>query len=91
MFLAPKHRQPTVLTIIRICTQITSMYVCICNAVTERAVREAAQSGVRTVAELRHRTGCGDCCGSCVDLASEILDETHSSRTLDLPLIAIAA
>jgi bacterioferritin-associated ferredoxin len=67
------------------------MYVCICNAVTERAVREAAQSGVRTLAELRRNTGCADCCGSCADLANEILDETHRSCTLDLPLIAIAA
>ena len=67
------------------------MYVCICNAVTERAVREAARSGVRTLSELSRRTGCADCCGSCADLASEILDETHRSRTLDLPLIAIAA
>jgi bacterioferritin-associated ferredoxin len=67
------------------------MYVCLCNAVTERAIREAAQTGVRTLAELSRRTGCGDCCGSCVDLASEILDQTHRSRTFDLPLIAIAA
>jgi bacterioferritin-associated ferredoxin len=67
------------------------MYVCICNAVTERAVREAAHSGVRTLAELSRRTGCADCCGSCADLASEILADTHRSRTLDLPLIAIAA
>lgn len=67
------------------------MYVCICNAVTERAVRDAAKSGVRTLAELARRTGCADCCGSCADLASEILNETHRSRTLDLPLIAIAA
>ena len=66
------------------------MYVCICNAVTERAVREAAESGVRTLAELGRRTGCGDCCGSCTDLASQILDETHRVRVLDLPL-AIAA
>jgi bacterioferritin-associated ferredoxin len=67
------------------------MYVCICNAVTERAIREAAQAGVRSLTELRHRTGCGDCCGSCVDLAGQILDETHRTRPLDLPLIAIAA
>jgi len=68
------------------------MYVCICNAVTERAIREAAASGVRTLSELSRRTGCSDCCGSCSDLANEILADVHrSSRTLDLPLIAIAA
>ena len=69
------------------------MYVCICNAVTERAIREAAASGVRTLSELSRSTGCADCCGSCSDLASEILADVHrsSSRTLDLPMIAIAA
>jgi bacterioferritin-associated ferredoxin len=67
------------------------MYVCLCNAVTERTIREAARTGVRTLTELSRRTGCADCCGSCADLASEILEETHRTRTLDLPLVAIAA
>jgi bacterioferritin-associated ferredoxin len=67
------------------------MYICICNAITERAIREAAADGVRTLAELAQRTGCGDCCGNCVDLAAEILAETRRSRTLDLPLVPIAA
>ena len=68
------------------------MYVCICNAVTERAIREAAQAGVRTLDELSRRTGCSDNCGSCADLAREILADSHrAARTLDLPLIAAAA
>ena len=67
------------------------MYVCLCNAVTERAIREAANEGVRTLAELSRRTGCADCCGTCADLAEEILEDTNRTRTLDLPLIAIAA
>jgi bacterioferritin-associated ferredoxin len=67
------------------------MYVCICNGITERAIREAAASGVRTLAELSRRTGCSDCCGTCADLAQEILEDTHRTRTLDLPLIQIAA
>ena len=67
------------------------MYVCICNAVTDRQIREAAASGARTFADVRRRTGCGDCCGSCEDLAAEIFDKAAHARTLDLPLIAIAA
>ena len=67
------------------------MYVCICNAVTDHAIRAAAASGVRTVVELRERTGCGDCCGSCEDLAAEILHASVRMRPLDLPVIAAAA
>jgi bacterioferritin-associated ferredoxin len=67
------------------------MYVCICNAVTDRAIREAADGGVRSFAELRRTTGCSDCCGSCEDLAREILDGHLAARALDLPLIAAAA
>ena len=67
------------------------MYVCICNAVTDRSIREAASAGVRSFSELRARTGCGDCCGSCEDLAREILDAAAKPRVLDLPLMAVAA
>lgn len=64
------------------------MYVCICNAVTDRQIREAADQGVSNMAELSRRTGCSDCCGSCADLASEIL---HAAvRRLPLAL-AVAA
>ena len=38
------------------------MNVCVCHAVTERAVREAAAAGVRTFEELTMRTGCGGTC-----------------------------
>ena len=67
------------------------MYVCICNAVTDHAIREAAAGGVRTVAELRQRTGCGDCCGSCEEFASEVLHDTLRAQALDLPTFAVAA
>lgn len=67
------------------------MYVCICNAVTDRSIREAAREGARTFAELQRRTGCGDCCGSCEDLAREILDAAVPAKPLDLPLFAAAA
>ncbi len=60
------------------------MYVCICNAVTDRQIRRAADEGVSSMAELSRRTGCSDCCGSCADLASEILED--AVRRLPLPL-----
>jgi bacterioferritin-associated ferredoxin len=67
------------------------MYVCLCNAITERAIRDAARDGVRTLSELSRKTGCADCCGTCADVASEILADAQRVRMLDLPLIAQAA
>lgn len=64
------------------------MYVCICNAVTDRQIHQAAEQGVTSMAELSRRTGCSDCCGSCSDLASEVLDS--AVRRLPLPF-AVAA
>jgi bacterioferritin-associated ferredoxin len=52
------------LTIIRIRTEIRTMYICMCNAVTDHDIRRAAADGVR-FAELQTRTGCSDCCGCC--------------------------
>ncbi len=68
------------------------MYVCVCNAVTDRAIQAAAAQGVTTVEELTRRTGCGDCCGTCVDLAGEILAEARARPSRAFPLdLAIAA
>lgn len=67
------------------------MYICICNAVTDHAIRAAAREGAHTFAELQRRTGCGDCCGSCEDMARDVLAEAVRPRVLDLPLYAIAA
>ena len=68
------------------------MYVCICNAVTDRDIHEAAAAGVATLAELTQRTGCSDCCGTCSDLAGEILAEARAKHARAFPLrLAIAA
>lgn len=49
------------------------MYVCVCNAVTDREIRAAHAQGVRSVTELRESTGVASCCGACEDTAEEIL------------------
>ncbi|MCB1560008.1 MAG: (2Fe-2S)-binding protein [Xanthomonadales bacterium] len=58
------------------------MYVCVCHGVTDRAIREAAASGVRDVAGLAIETGLGTGCGSCTDLAQELLDAEQPCFTL---------
>jgi bacterioferritin-associated ferredoxin len=59
------------------------MYVCICNGVTQRDIRDAAAAGCRSVAELTMRTGCGANCGSCIEMAAQVLEQ---ARAIELPL-----
>jgi bacterioferritin-associated ferredoxin len=49
------------------------MYVCVCNAVTDREIRQCAELGACTVDELRDALGVASCCGKCEGVAREIL------------------
>ncbi|QWT19307.1 (2Fe-2S)-binding protein [Bacillus sp. NP157] len=51
------------------------MYICMCNAVTDHAIRRLAAEGVDSFAELQSRTGCSDCCGACEPEARACLRE----------------
>ena len=62
---------------------IPNMYICLCNAVTEREVREFARQGCESLDELRAELGVGSCCGRCRPAAQEILDE-HRPKPLAL-------
>ncbi len=54
------------------------MYVCICNAITDKQIRKAAEAGVQDLRGLQAELGVGATCGSCKDMASDIL-RTHRS------------
>ena len=66
------------------------MYVCICNGITDHQIREAADNGCSTLAELTMRTGCGSSCGSCLDMAAGLLEQARATRELPLPLLRAA-
>lgn len=67
------------------------MYVCICNGVTDRQIREVAEAGCGSVSEMTMRTGAGASCGSCLGLVAELIEETRARRALELPVLAQAA
>lgn len=67
------------------------MYVCLCNGITERAVRDAALSGARDLADLRAMTGCASTCGSCADVALQVLRDARSEQRFPLALFPVAA
>ncbi len=51
------------------------MYVCLCNNVTDRDIRKAVRSGCRRLEDLSAELGVATNCGSCADLAEELLAE----------------
>ena len=66
------------------------MYVCLCNGITDRQIRQAVEEGASSMRELRQQLGvCGNC-GRCGPEARDILCETRTrivaaKVTIDLP------
>jgi len=52
------------------------MYICICNAVTDRDIVRAAEAGARSADDLAHELGVGLGCGRCTSCAKSLLVET---------------
>jgi len=72
--------------------RVRPMYVCVCNGITDHQIRDVAAAGCRTMAELTMRTGVGAGCGSCLELAAQILDESQRANALPaLPVLSQAA
>lgn len=49
------------------------MYICICNAITERQVADSVARGSETLADLQADLGVATNCGCCADTAQEYL------------------
>jgi bacterioferritin-associated ferredoxin len=64
------------------------MIVCVCNAIREETVRDAAQTGARSVGQAYARVGCKVKCGSCLPFARAIIDEEQSAIAANPPAVA---
>ena len=67
------------------------MYVCICNAITDKQIRRAARAGVTDLWGLQAELGVASGCGSCKEHAMEILREdaaTHAEPMIYTPSVA---
>lgn len=51
------------------------MIVCICHAVSDRAIRAARQAGAETTEAVAATTGAGTACGCCRDTITKVLAE----------------
>ena len=57
------------------------MYVCICNAITDKQIRAAAEAGATDLWALQKTIGVAAGCGSCRETASEILVEYRAAES----------
>jgi len=53
------------------------MYVCICHGITEKTIQKAARNGVTNLTQLANETGATTGCGSCAEMAENILHGQH--------------
>lgn len=51
------------------------MYVCVCNAVTDKAIKQAVQQGHDSFEAIQCELSVGTCCGRCKPFAYELIDQ----------------
>lgn len=56
------------------------MYVCVCNAVTERDIFNAVAEGCASLRQLREQLGVGAYCGRCRGCARDVLQSSLHAR-----------
>ena len=65
-----------------------TVYVCVCNSVTDRQIREAVESGCESMAALRSELKIATCCGKCESCARQMLNECLAGATWDWDLLS---
>ena len=54
------------------------MYICICNAVTDREIHACVRDGARTLRDVSDRLGVATCCGRCAHSATQVIRHAHN-------------
>jgi bacterioferritin-associated ferredoxin len=49
------------------------MYICICNAVTDRQIRAAVAAGAASLSDVSMQLGVGAGCGCCREAAEQLI------------------
>jgi len=63
------------------------MYVCVCNAITDKQIRRSIASGATSLSALQVELGVGIKCGSCQEQAESMLKEHRNGRQRGQALI----
>lgn len=55
------------------------MYVCLCNGISDRQIREVVDRGAASLDEVQAYLPVANCCGRCEDTAQEVIDGHRES------------
>ena len=56
------------------------MYICICNQVTDREIRDAVFAGANRIRDIQQHLGVATQCGKCGQMAKCILQQALAER-----------
>lgn len=61
------------------------MFICICNAISERQVQAAVAEGALSLTDLQGRLGVATVCGCCAETATEYLPGGRYANNVPAP------
>ncbi|MFI0399269.1 MAG: bacterioferritin-associated ferredoxin [Thiolinea sp.] len=56
------------------------MYVCVCNAVTDEAIKQSVKKGHDSLEAIQKELCVGICCGRCKPFAQELIRQCAEQR-----------
>lgn len=56
------------------------MYVCLCNAITDRQIRECVDRGATSLCKVQTHLPVANCCGACEDTARDVIESHVDSQ-----------
>jgi bacterioferritin-associated ferredoxin len=60
------------------------MYICLCNAITDRDLRAQSAEGATSVAMVYRALGCQPQCGKCVPFVRQLLRQAAETASHDI-------
>jgi bacterioferritin-associated ferredoxin len=68
------------------------MIVCVCNNISDQKIRQAVDSGMSSLADLRKNLDVGTCCGKCHSCAKQVIQEClNNQASMLFEITALAA
>ncbi len=61
------------------------MYVCVCNAVSDKAIKQAVKQGHESLEAIQRELAVGTCCGRCKPFAQEVIRQCVDQQQERIP------